>query len=84
MSEGLAEVRLLSLGYMSTVSVCLSRGPYISEISWAQFQIDAVFINKPQILFTVSIFSDWGGGRSGRNHISASLHLEFLGNICMC
>ncbi len=46
MSEGLAEVMLLSSGYMSSGR---PRGAHVSEIGEAHFQIGAVFINKPQI-----------------------------------
>ncbi len=48
MSEGLAEVMLLSSGYMCT-ELPPSRGAHVSEIGEAHFQIGAVFINKPQI-----------------------------------
>ncbi len=58
MSEGLAEVRLLSSGYMSTACrwPC---GAHVSEISEAHFQIGAVFINKLQILVLNNYILTW-------------------------
>ncbi len=48
MSEGLAEVMLLSPGYMSIERPVIALSSRL-EIGEAHFQIVAVFINKPQI-----------------------------------
>ncbi len=49
MSEGLAEVMLLSLGYMSTERPVIAWISRLRKSAKAHFQIGTVFINKPQI-----------------------------------
>ncbi len=77
MSEGLAEVRLLSSGYMST-ECRWPCGAHVSEISEAHFQIGAVFINKLQIWVLNNYILTWNTCFQCRQALSvAARHVWF-------
>ncbi len=56
MSEGLAERKAARGGYMSTERPLIA---WSSEIDIANFQIGAIFINKPQIWVLNNCILDW-------------------------
>ncbi len=75
MSEGLTAVRQLSWA----LTARWSRGAHASEISEAHFQIEAIFINKPQIGALNNYVLDWNTLRTAFHDTITVIFFTFCG-----